>query len=171
MDIFECIENRRSIRKFEKCEISDKEITKILKAGAAAPSACNIQPWKFIVIKDENIKNLIVESSVKQTFIADASVVIAIIANLKEAGKKYEKRGRELYSIQDTAAAVQNMMLASYALGYGTCWIGAFDENEIKKILKLKEEERPMAILPIGKPSENPVKPKKKNLEEIVEYL
>jgi nitroreductase len=95
-------------------------------------------------------------------------VVLVICANLAKTSSRYGNRGADLYCIQDTAAAAQNIHLAAYALGYATCWIGAFDEREAADVVDAPSGVRPVAIIPIGKPAEKPNAPQRIPLSEIV---
>ncbi|MEM1689512.1 MAG: nitroreductase family protein [Candidatus Hadarchaeales archaeon] len=168
MDVFEAIHKRRSIRAFKQDPVCEEDLKKILEAAIAAPSAGNRQPWEFIVVRDAERKRELVEAALGQSFIEEAPVVIIVCANLARSSRVYGKRGEELYAIQDTAAAIQNMLLAAFALGYGTCWIGAFDEREVSRILKIPSGVRPVAIIPIGKPAEKPSKTPRLPLDEVV---
>ena len=156
MDVFDAIKGRRSIREFKPDPIDEKDLEKILDAGRSSPSAGNCQPWEFVVVRDDRVKQKLVHAALGQTFIAEAPVVVVVCANIPRTADRYGRRGAELYCIQDTAAAIQNMHLAAYALGYGTCWIGAFDEGVAAKAIKAPPEIRPLAIIPIGKPAEKP---------------
>lgn len=147
MDVFEVVEKRRSIRKFKPDPISDEHLIKILKTAHQAPSGGNRQPWKFIVIKDAERKRDIAMAANRQSFIADAGVVVAALGD--PAVSKALHR-------QDPMIAVEHMVLAAASLGYGTCWIGAFNENEVKRILKVPDNYVVIALLPIGVPNENP---------------
>ncbi|RLF23588.1 MAG: nitroreductase family protein, partial [Thermoprotei archaeon] len=105
-----------------------------------------------------------------QMWIAEAPVVVVVCANIPRTAWRYGERGRSLYCLQDTAAAIQNMLLAAHALGYGTCWVGAFDEEEVSRILGLPDHVRPVAIVPIGKPAESPIPPPRRPLDEVVHW-
>ena len=156
MDLFEAIKTRRSIRAFTREEISDREIEKILDAARWAPSAGNIQPWIFVVVKDPGTKRRLSEAALSQFFIEEAPVVIVVCADQERSRRGYGSRGADLYCIQDTAAATQNILLAAHALGLGACWVGAFNEEEVKLILRIPRGIRPVAIVPIGHPAEKP---------------
>lgn len=158
METLECIESRRSIRKYKKKEIPDDILNKILEAAIHAPSAGNLQDWVFIVVKNKEKKQKLAEAAYGQRFVAEAPVVIVVCSDLKRISY-YGQRGIELYSIQDAAAATQNLLLAAWDCGIGGCWIGAFDEDEVSKILSLPEYVRPLAIVPLGYPAEKPRKP------------
>ena len=168
MDVFEAIKGRRSIRAFKPTPVNDKDLKKILEAGISAPSAGNCQPWEFVVVRDEKIKEDLVRAAWGQSFIAEAPVVIVVCANIPRTAGRYGERGEELYSIQDTAAATQNIHLAAYALGYGTCWVGAFDEKDAAKAIHVPPNIRPLAIIPVGKPAEKPSPPPRIPLSKIV---
>ena len=168
MDLFEAIKTRRSIRAFTREEISDREIEKILDAARWAPSAGNIQPWIFVVVKDPGTKRRLSEAALSQFFIEEAPVVIVVCADQERSRRGYGSRGADLYCIQDTAAATQNILLAAHALGLGACWVGAFNEEEVRLILKIPRGIRPVAIVPIGHSAEKPRTIFKRPLSEVI---
>lgn len=168
MDVFEAIKGRRSVRAFKSDPVDEKDLEKILDAGRLSPSAGNCQPWEFVVVRDNALKQKLVRAAGGQSFVAEAPVVVVVCANIPRTASRYGKRGAELYSIQDTAAAVQNIHLAAHALGYGTCWIGAFDEGAAAKAIKAPSDVRPLAIIPIGRPAEKPRPTPRLPLSEIV---
>jgi len=173
MDFFELVRNRRSVRKFKREEpVSDKDIRKILEAAVEAPTAGNEQCWRFFVLRDPEIKKRIATEAGHQLFIDQAPVAIVVAADLDVASRKYGDRGRNTYALQDTAAAVENILLAAGALGYGSCWVGAFEEKVAARILDLPESVRPLAIIPIGIPDEpTGPKPARRKLEEVVKVI
>lgn len=168
MDLFEAIRTRRSIRAFTREEVSEGEIEKILDAARWAPSAGNIQPWIFVVVRSPEIKRRLAWAALNQFFIEEAPVVIVACADQERSGMHYGSRGANLYCIQDTAAAVQNILLASHALGLGACWVGAFNEEEVRRILRIPKGVRPVAIVPIGHPAEKPRDIFKRPLSQII---
>ena len=170
MDVFEAIKNRRSIRAFTDEPVSDEEAMKLIDAAKWAPSAGNIQPWEFVVVRDPEIKRGLSAAALDQTFIEEAPVVIVVCANQLRSSRGYGSRGANLYCLQDTAAATQNMLLAAYALGLATCWVGAFQEEEARKVLKIPNGVRPVAIIPVGHPAEKPEAPDRRPLNEIVHH-
>jgi nitroreductase len=159
MDVFEAIRIRRSIRKFRPKSIPDEKLKMILEAGHLAPSASNRQPWRFVVVKDPERKRILAKAADNQTFIADASVIVVALGD-PEASPRWFR--------QDPMIAVEHMVLAATALGYGTCWIGAFNEEEIKRLLRIPEELKVIALLPIGFPDETPAPRERKPLKKIV---
>ena len=170
MDVFEAIKTRRSIRTFTEEEVSEEEIEKILDAARWAPSAGNIQPWIFIVVRDPKRKRRLSEAALNQLFIEEAPVVIVVCADQERSGRVYGRRGIDLYCIQDTAAAIQNLLLAAHALGLGACWVGAFNEDAVGHALNIPAGVRPVAIIPIGRPAIKPGAVFKRSLNEIVRY-
>ncbi|MFQ5905750.1 MAG: nitroreductase family protein [bacterium] len=155
MDLIEAITNRRSIRAFKKEDVSASVIERILECGNMAPSAGNLQPRDFVVVRNSETKANLAEAALGQQFVSEAPVVIVVCANI-ERTRPYQKRGETLYCIQDTAAAIQNMLLVVHAEGLGACWVGAFNETMVSKILKLPGGVRPVALIPIGTPAEAP---------------
>jgi len=170
LDVFEAIKGRKSIRAFTSEEVSEEEVERLIDAARRAPSAGNIQPWEFVIVRDVEIKRRLSMAALDQRFIEEAPVVIVVCANEMQSGWGYGSRGVTLYCLQDTAAATQNMLLAAYALGLGTCWVGAFREEEVKRVLNTPRGVRPVAIVPVGHPAEKPMARSKRSLREIVHY-
>ncbi len=170
MDVFEAIKGRRSVRAFTSEEVSEKDVVTIIDAARSAPSAGNIQPWEFIVVRKPEMKRKLSAAALYQTFIEEAPVVIVVCANESRSGEGYGSRGLNLYCIQDTAAATQNMLLAAYALGLGACWVGAFLEEDAGMALNLPRGVRPVAIIPVGHPAEKLGARARRSLKEIVHY-
>jgi nitroreductase len=158
MDIFEAIESRRSVRKYLDKPISQETLQMIFNAGRWAPSAGNRQPWRFVVVQDTERKNRLALAANNQAFLSQAAAIIVALGDTETSPKWYEK---------DTMIAIEHMALASTALGYGSCWIGAFDEKEVKHLLKIPAKMRVVALLPIGVPGETPTARSRKELQEI----
>ncbi len=168
MDVFEAIKNRRSVRVFSKQPVSDEEVEKLIDAARWAPSAGNLQPWLFIIVREPEIKHGLCRAAGNQTFIEEAPVVVVVCADPQRSAKGYRSRGIDLYCLQDTAAATQNMLLTAQAMGLATCWVGAFREEEARKLLKIPEGVRPVAIVPVGHAAEKPRIRPRRQLNEIV---
>ncbi len=169
-DILELIMTRRNVKHFLPKFVSWEKTAKIIDAGRHAPSCGNVQNWKFIVIFDPSQKQQVAEACFEQYEIAEAGVLIVVCAELDKAERYYGLRGERLYSIQNCAAAIQNMLLEAHSLGLGTRWVGAFDEGAIKSQLAIPEEIRPQAIIAIGYAREIPPKLPKYPLE-VVTYF
>ena len=170
LELFEAIRNRRSVRVLTEEEVSEREIKELLEAARLAPSAGNIQPWVFVIVRDPDTKKRLAEAALNQFFIEKAPVVIVVFADWNRSRQGYGGRGVNLYCIQDSAAAVENMLLAAVALGLGACWVGAFQEDVVSDVLKVPEGLRPVAIVPVGRPAEKPNPPYKRPLDEVVRY-
>jgi nitroreductase len=166
LDLFEAIEKRRSIRKFKPNPIPDEHLKKILEAGRLAPSGGNRQPWYFIVATDSETKKALSIAANNQGFISDAAVIITALGDPGVSSKTSTSSTRILHK-QDPMIAIEHMVLAAAALGYGTCWIGAFNENEVKRILKIPENLVVVALLPVGVPDQDPVPKPRKAFKEI----
>jgi len=167
MEVSRAIKNRRSIREFQKKEIPGEIIEKLIEAIIWAPSAGNLQSRKFYFVFNEKIKKELVEAASGQDFIAQAPLVIVGCTD-ERISLRYGERGKNLYSICDVSASIQNLMLEATELGLGTCWVGAFDEEEVSKILNLPKNLRPVAIIPVGYSAEKPSPPERKNKEETI---
>jgi len=152
MNVFEAMQGLNNTRHFRRDKIDDKLVGVMLHMATQATSAGNVQEWRFVVVKDGKKKEMLFNAALKQTQIKDAPVSVVVCADLKVASSKYGKRGELLYSLQDTAAAIQNMMLAARGLGLGVYWTRAFDEEGVKEILSLPANIRPVAILAVGYP-------------------
>ena len=138
-------------------------------AGFSAPSAGNKQPWRVVLVKRQELKDRLAAAAGDQTFLAKAPIVFVICAVPRESAERYGERGRELYAIQDTAALAENLLLAAHLLGYATCWIGAFNEEQVARSLSVPREIRPVAIIPVGKAmGKVPLKPTRRAMKEVL---
>jgi len=168
VDLFEVIERRRSIRKFKPFPIPEEDLKKILEAGRLAPSGGNRQPWQFIIVRASETKRALAAAANNQLFIADADTVVVALGDPKASAKlPYPLSSTRIPHRQDPMIAIEHMVLAATALGYGTCWIGAFNEEEVKEILKIPKDFEVIALLPIGVPAENPPPKPRKAFNEI----
>ncbi|MEM4728303.1 MAG: nitroreductase family protein [Thermoplasmata archaeon] len=169
MELVEAIEGRRSVRAFKNEELPEGFIEEAVRVGNLAPSAGNLQARDFVVVRDAGTKKRLAEAALGQDFIAEAPVVLVVCANARRIAH-YGERGRELYMLQDTAAAIENILLYVHSKGLGSCWVGAFNEAEVSEALGLPNWVRPVAILPIGVPAERPAKRRRLALSEILHH-
>lgn len=160
MSIINVIRERRSVRNFLEKDIPDKLLMEILDAARWAPSSRNSQPWEFIIIRNKKTKKRLAELASYGWFIADAPVVIAVVTDPR---KSYAH-------LIDGACAVQNLMLAAWEMGLGTCWIGTMDRKKAKELLGIPEELHLLTVIPLGYPKKIPRPPPRKSLENIVYY-
>lgn len=167
MDVMSCLKGRASVRSFKSDEIPEDVLNEILEAAIAAPSSGNCQDWEFVVVREQQNKERMSAAARGERMIVEAPVVVVVCTNLNKLGR-FGSRGETLYSIQNTAAATQNLMLAAWDKGIGSCWIGAFDEDKVRQILVLPGHVRPVAVIPLGYPDEKPVKPERWPLKDFV---
>jgi len=168
MSIFDCIRTRRSIRKYKDKQVPWDNVVEILQAGKYAPFAGNIFNVKFIVVKNEAKRKAIAEASVQQYWMQDAPIHILVIGEPEKAERYYGTRGTRLYTIQGAAAAIENMLLTATSLGLGSCWVGAFDEEEIRRLCNLPEHVNVQGIVTIGYADETPQAPPKHRIEHVM---
>ncbi|HVO77633.1 MAG TPA: nitroreductase family protein [Methanomassiliicoccales archaeon] len=153
MELVECIEKRISVRSFSDDDVPEEVVSEALRLAQLAPSAGNLQARDFIIVRDPETKRKLSRAAFGQAFIEEAPVVIVCCANLNRI-RNYGARGTDLYCLQDVAASVENIMLYVCSQGFGSCWVGAFDEAEACKALQLPGHARPIVLIPIGRPRE-----------------
>jgi len=151
--------SRRSIRRYEKKDIPEDVLDKILEAGRQAPSAGNIQPWHFIVLTDYEIKKEL-SKGLWNRFVKDSPVTIVGCASIGVFGRRW--------SIIDTTIALQNMVIAAWVMGVGSCWIGDFREGKVKQLLSIPDKWKVVALITFGYPAEKPHSRPKKSIKKIV---
>lgn len=167
MDFFSVIENRRSVRAFKKKPVEEEKIRKILEAANSAPSAGDLQAYEIVLVRDSERKLALAEAALNQDFIAEAPIVLVVCANENRSAIKYGSRGR-LYCINDASIAASYIQLAAVALDLGSCWVGAFNEEEVSKMINAPRSVKPIAIIPIGYPNEEPRKTPRRSLKDLV---
>lgn len=158
MEALEAIRKRRSVRNFTGDPIPKEDLLTIVDAGRLAPSGNNRQPWEFIIVTDPAMIN---QLKVAAEWMENAGAIIAVVMDPSSR-----------WWIEDGAAAVENMLIAATALGYGSCWLEGYTlqrEYEFKILLNIPEHLRLMTLVPIGVPTEWPVK-EKRPLEEVVHW-
>jgi len=167
-DFFETVEVRQSIRAYQARPLEPGQLEQILRAVQRAPSAGNLQAFEVVVVRDPVTIRALAVLCYNQMFIAQAPVVLVFCADPARSAARYGAKGEALYSVQDATIAAAYAELAVAALGLGTCWIGAFDEEELARRLKLRPGLRPVALFPIGWPAEQPQRTSRRPLEEMV---
>jgi len=166
MELTEAIKQRRSIRDYQDKPVPQEKLDNVLEAARLAPSASNRQMCKFIVVRDKKRRLELSRAAGGQAHIAGAPVVIAAIATMAE----YVMRSGVYSHPVDLAIAVDHITLAAVNEGLGTCWVGAFSQDEVKNILNIPEKYRVVVLLPLGFPANVPEAKPRKTLEEIVCY-
>ncbi len=172
MKFEEAVKSRRSVRAYESKDVEEEKLRKILELTNLAPSAGNLQSYKVFVVKNEEKRVELARAAFGQDFLTQAPVVLVFCADPEKSASRYGERGRELYSLQDATIACTFAMLAATALGLGSCWVGAFDEEDVKRVLGIEESGlRPIALLPVGYPGEKPYPTPRRKLEEMVTFV
>jgi len=166
MELKEAITKRQSIRDYQDKPVPEEKLRNVLEAARLAPSANNMQPWKFVVVTDSQRRQELARAANRQTFVGEAPVVIAAVATEPES---VMSSGVPRYPV-DVAIAVDHMTLAAVDEGLGTCWIGAFSQQRVKEILNIPDRCRVVALLPLGFPTAETAIKLRKSLGEIVCY-
>ncbi len=169
MSVLKIIKERRSIRDFEKRDIPEEIIDKLIDALIWAPSAGNLQARKFYFTRDNKLKAELARAALNQRFIAEAPLVVVGCTN-SMIFSRYGDRGLNLYAIQDVACSIMNMMLLAWEYGLGTVWVGAFREAEVIEVLELPDNLRPVAVVPVGYPSRIPNPPSRVTKKEAIVF-
>ena len=170
MDAIECISNRRSCRKFLDKALEFDKVMMCIEAGTKAPSAGNIQDYRFILISNRDKIIQIAEHCTEQYWIREAPVLIVVAADTDLSEEFYGLRGQRLYATQNAAAATQNILLTAHALGLGACWVGSFDEGYLQDALNMPDTVRPQAIIALGYAAEEPRPREQKPLRMMVGF-
>ena len=167
--VMENILNRKSVRKYTKEEVKKEKLEMLVRAGMAAPSARNSQPWLFFVIDDRTILDNLAKQLPNAKMLLSAKAAIVVCGNLQKA---LEGDGREFW-VQDCSAATQNILLAAESMGLGAVWTGAYPRKETVNIIKvelgLPEHIVPLNVIPIGWQT-GEEKPKQKYTEENIRW-
>jgi nitroreductase len=166
MNVFEAIKKRRSIRSYQDKPIEEEKLFRVLEAGRMAPSAKNLQEWRYVIVQDKELRKKVAVAANNQYFISEAPVIIVGCAVMADYVLTC---GQPAHSI-DLAISMDHMTLQAVEEGLGTCWIGAFKEDEVKKLLNIPSEVRVVEIMPLGYPKFVPDPKPRKKLEEIVFY-
>ncbi|HNT16832.1 MAG TPA: nitroreductase family protein [Acidobacteriota bacterium] len=168
MDLEKLLRSRRSVRAYDERPFPEEFLDRILEAVRLAPTAGNVQAFRVKVVRDRGTKEALVPASFGQSFIAAAPVILAFMACPSESKEKYGSRGEKLYSLQDATIAVYTAHLMAEELGLGSCWIGAFKDEEVAQVLGLPKELAPVGLLPLGYAKDGPSAKKRKELAELL---
>ncbi len=148
MDVFEAIRARKSVRTYQARPVEPEKLRRVLEAARLAPSARNVQEWRFVVVTDREKRERLANEASSEHFMAGAPAIIAACA---ETDGRIMRCGQRAYPI-DVAIAIDHLTLAAVAEGLGTCWIGSFDPAEVRRILAIPESVEVVELLPLGYP-------------------
>ncbi|HEV8714117.1 MAG TPA: nitroreductase family protein [Candidatus Binatia bacterium] len=152
------VKRRAMIRAYKSDPVPEETIQHLLSYAVRAPSAGNLQPWEFIVVKNPETRAQLAKAAFDQTSITSAPVIIATCADIQRAGSKYGARG-SFYSLVDTAFASLLILLGAVEQGLGACFVGSYNPEEVVKLFALPEHVRPVGLITIGYPAEAPRRP------------
>jgi nitroreductase len=172
------IEIRRSIRKYKDKAVSDDNIKRLLESARLAPSGSNTQPWRFIVIKSQDMREKISRVCHNQQWMTTAPLFVACVGDMESRIGDGENSNIDETSpeeevkqiIRDTAIASEHIVLEAQELGLGACWVAWFTQKDIRPVLNVPESKYVVAVLVIGYPDESPEQRPRKKLEDIVHY-
>ncbi len=146
-DAIRAMRERRSVRSYDPRPLPDKEVKAIVEAGRQAPSAGNRQPWHFVLVRDPEQKRRLAAACANQMWLAEADLLLVGLGKPGVSEKWYPV---------DVAIALENMIIAATSLGYGTCWIGAFDPAQVREVLGIPDDYEVVALTPVGFPKDSP---------------
>lgn len=169
-DLFEAIMNRRTTRNFTSQAIEFERVAEIIQAGMEAPSSGNLQNWRFIVVTEKDKLREMYHHSLEQEGFNTAPIGVIVCSDDKTAENFYGLRGKRLYTIQNCAACIQNMLLAAEAFGIGACWVGAFDEEKVDMIFNIPKGIRAQAFLLFGYADEEPEPKERKEIQHVLYF-
>jgi len=176
--MIDTIQKRRSIRKYKDQPVDDEALLKILDCGRLAPSDSNTQPWNFIVVRSDEMRAKLAEVSHKQDWMMGAPVFIVCVADIRvtttetgpmEVNEETPGIGPKQI-ILDTAIAGENMVIAAESLGYGTCWVSWYIQDEIRPVLGIPSDKYVVAVITLGVPDQEPKQRPRRSLTEVVRY-
>ncbi len=166
MEFKDIIQKRRSVREFTDESVSDEKLRRVLEAGRLAPSASNRQAWKFVVVKDTNKRKALAQSANNQAFVGQTPIIIVAVALMPE---RIMACGVPSYAV-DLAIAMEHIVLAAVDEGLGTCWIGAFSQENVRRIMGIPDKYKVVTVMPMGYPAGETAARPRKPIEEVVCY-
>ncbi|VVB74708.1 malonic semialdehyde reductase RutE [Candidatus Tiddalikarchaeum anstoanum] len=168
-DALDLIMSRRSVREYKDSEVENEKLFKILEAARWSPSSGNVQNWRFVVINEPNLKMQLAEACLGQYWITTVPVIIVVLSDDSKLRTLFGERGESTYSIENCSIAVQNMMLEAKSIGLDTCWLGAFDEDKVLRVVKSEDPNvHVRGVVALGYAAQIPPPPNRIALKEIV---
>lgn len=166
MDFLELVTSRYSVRSYQPRPVEQDRLDRILEAARLAPFGSNRQPWKFVVVRDAEIRRRLAAACWNQQFIAQAPVVIAGVGLTPDRVMRCDVPGDPV----DVAIAMEHLALAATAEGLGTCWIGAFHQDQVREVLGVPESAKVIEVMTLGYPADSPRPKDRKPISEIACY-
>ncbi len=171
MELYDAIRSRRSVRRFTEQKVTSAQIMRMLDAAVSAPNACNMQSWHFYVVTDTAVKQRLADEGVMAAWAATAPVIFVVCTDAAEITQRFGERGKKLFSLQDTAAAIENLLLTATDMGLGGCFMGAFDHDKCASLLSIKEGHEPIAMITVGVPAAAPSERSRYPIEKVVTFI
>ena len=166
MDVFEAIRSRYSVRGYKPDPVSDEVLQQVLEAARQAPTACNRQPFRIVVIhtkgREEEMRRFY-----NRSWLAQAPLVLVVVV---VPGEAWRRGDGKLYDEVDATIAMDHLVLAATALGLGTCWVADFDPAAVRELLALPDDVAPVALTPLGYPDGDRTTTARRPLEDLVKY-
>ncbi len=160
MNLLDALRSRRSIRSYESRPIPRDLARSLIDAAQMAPSAGNLSARRYILVSNEDMRQLLAAAAYSQKHIESAPLLIVVCADVTASSHRYGSRG-SLFAIQDADAATMCLLLAAHEAGLGACWNGAFDDDLVREALHLEDDVLPVAIVSLGWPAESPARPER----------
>jgi nitroreductase len=168
MEVMDAIRQRRSVRAYAPDPIPDEKLKVVLEAAHLAPTACNYQPFKLVIVTDDATRRALVPACAGQAFVAEAPAIIVGCAFEEQA---YQRQAGSYSSFAiDLSIVFDHITLAAVDQGLATCWIGAFDEQAVRDVVGVPQDVRVVALTPLGVPADDPTMPPRKPIEDLVCY-
>lgn len=171
MEFNDVLYSRQSTRAFTDKKITQDEVKKLLDAAIHAPNACNMQSWHFFAITDSDVIRRLADNGCYAPWVGTAPLVVVICTDGNEIVSRFGEKAKNLFILQDTAAATENLLLAATNMGLGGCWIGSFNEDNLRRQLNIDDKYTVVAVTPIGEPAEKTHKRDRKTLDEVVTFI
>jgi nitroreductase len=168
MEFAQLMQQRRSVRAFQDTPVEEEKLLALAEAANRAPTAGNLQAFEMVAVTDPSARADLARAALDQTFIAEAPLVLVFLANGPRSSVKYGERGKKLYCVQDATIACTFAHLRAADLGLGSVWVGAFAEKDVARLVGGHEKLRPVAILPVGYPADEPEPGERRALEDVL---
>lgn len=157
------VKHRGMVRTYKTDPVPEEKIQRLLRYAVRAPSAGNLQPWEFVVVKNPDVRAQLTKAAMNQNAVATAPMIIVTCADIQRMGSKYGTRG-SFFSLVDTSFATLLILLGAIEQDLGACFVGSYNPEEVAKVLELPPHVRPVGLITIGYPAEQPQKPKSKKI-------
>lgn len=165
--MIDLLRERRTVRDYKIKPVEDETLYTILDTARWAPSAGNIQNWRFIIVRDPHKRQALATFCAEQMWLADAPVLVVMCSLTDKVKDMFGERGEAVYALQSTSAAIENILIAAWSFGVGSAWIGSFSEDDVRKLLQIPFEVEIHAIISLGYPKEVPTPPRRLHLGDI----